>query len=779
MTATLTPPASPSPESPTPAPAAGRPAPPRPAPRRPAGPWVAEVLLLAVTLVAVAGFGRLFAERAAVVPLVIAAVGAHLVGAIARRLGWGALPTAAVTLAAFVVQASVVLYPHTSAFGIPTPATFEAVGHDLAEAWELFGRVRAPAPRSRGFLLASTLTLWVAVALADWAAFRLRTIAEAVLPAGAVFIFTTLLGRGEGGVLLTVLLIAVVLGFAAAQRAGRSGRDDAWVGGRSRDGTLALGRTGALVAVVVALVAGLVGPRLPTAGDEALVDWRGEDGPDARTTVSPLVDIRSRLVEQSGTTVFVVRADRPSYWRITSLPDFDGQVWASSERFSKADGGLPSEPPDAATEELRQEFTITDLGSIWAPAALTPVDLVESSEELRWNSELATLIVRREVPDIDGATYTVISQVPSFTPEDLDAAQPADLPDDVEAATAVPAGLPPIVSELAQEAVADAGDRPYDQAKALQDWLRAEFAYDTAVVPGHSSSAIADFLNIRRGYCEQFAGTYAAMARTLGLPARVAVGFTHGQRTARGYTVRGRNAHAWPEVWISGAGWVPFEPTPGRGMPGAEQYTDVPAQQAEEDQEPTPTTPASTTAPTPTPGPSQPAPTTLPRGEVVTQPGATTPTSDDGTPAWLIAGLLALLAVVVLLALDVAVIAVVRRRRAVGPGSDHTVAGRVRTAWGHALGALRLVGVAPTPSETAREFARRASGDLGDAGPALVRLAGMVTATTWAPAGVHADPALGGQADALAHTVSHRIHDDAGWRPRLRAAIDPRTLRSP
>jgi transglutaminase-like putative cysteine protease len=430
------------------------------------------------------------------------------------------------------------------------------------------------------------------------------------------------------------------------------------------------------------------------------------------------------------------------------------------------------------SNEVRQTFTIRRLGSIWAPAALTPVELVESSIDLRWNGELATLIVPQDRPVIDGITYTVVSMEPSFTPDDLDAAQPEELDEDIEAATVVPDNLPPVVAREAQEAVAGAGDTPYAQAKALQDWFRSEFEYDIDVGPGHGGNAIAAFLANRRGYCEQFAGTYAAMARTLGLPARVAVGFTMGQRTTEGYTVRGRNAHAWPEVWISGAGWVPFEPTPGRGQPGAEQYTDVPPQQAPENDVPL-DEPASTTAPETIPVPSGPAPTTLPRGE---EGRVTTPLSDQdegGWPGWLVAGLVVLLAGAVLLAIDVAVIAAVRRRRARGHGSDDTVAGRIRGAWGHALAALRLVGVAPVPAETAREFARRAGDDLGEAGPALARLAGMVTATTWAPTALRADPALGGQADDLAHQVSTKVHTDAGWRPRVRAALDPRTLRSP
>ncbi|QYG92780.1 transglutaminase domain-containing protein [Iamia sp. SCSIO 61187] len=779
MTTTLAPPPPAAPRPPT-APAPG--APPGRTVRRPEGLWVTELLLLAVTLVAVAGFARLFADRPVVLPLLVAAVGAHLAGAASRRLGWGAGRTVALSVGAFVLQVSVVLYPHTSAYGLPTPATLDAVGHDLSRAWELFGEVRAPAPRSRGFLVASSLTLWVAVGLADWAAFRLRTVAEAVLPAAAVFVFTTLLGRGGGGVALTALLVAAVLAFAAAQRGSRSGRDDAWVGGRARAGTVALARSGALVALAVALVSGLLGPHLPTAGDEALVDWRGEDGPDGRTTVSPLVDIRSRLVEQGNHTVFTVRAPQGHYWRMTSLPQFDGQVWSSSERFGEADGGLPSEPPEATTETVRQEFTIRRLGSIWAPAATTPTRLVESSTDLRWNGELATLIVPRDTPTIDGVTYTVESAVPSFTPDDLDRPQPEDLPDDVAEATRLPPDLPAVVAETAAAIVADAGDTPYARALALQDWFRSEFTYDLdGVGAGHGGTAIEAFLAARRGYCEQFAGTFAAMARTLGLPSRVAVGFTMGDPRAdgTGFTVRGRNAHAWPEVWIAEAGWVPFEPTPGRGIPGAEQYTGVPAQQSGEEAVPAPTTAPAATEPAPTTAPAN-GPATVPPGE---REGAetvgATPAGDDGTPLWLVVPPLVLLAGLVLLGLDAAVIAAVRARRGRGHGADGTVAGRVRAAWARALDALRLVGITPVPAETAREFARRASGDLGEAGPALTRLAGMVTATTWAPASARAPGDLTGQADALAHAIARQVHDTAGWTPRLRAALDPRTLKSP
>ncbi len=98
-----------------------------------------------------------------------------------------------------------------------------------------------------------------------------------------------------------------------------------------------------------------------------------------------------------------------------------------------------------------------------------------------------------------------------------------------------------------------------------------------------------DFLDQRRGYCAQFAGTCAAFARALGLPARVAVGFTWGEGGEDGtLVVKGKHYHAWPEVYVEGVGWVPFEPTPGRGIPGAEQYTGVAPAQAGGDALPPP-----------------------------------------------------------------------------------------------------------------------------------------------------------------------------------------------
>jgi transglutaminase-like putative cysteine protease len=108
-------------------------------------------------------------------------------------------------------------------------------------------------------------------------------------------------------------------------------------------------------------------------------------------------------------------------------------------------------------------------------------------------------------------------------------------------------------------------------------WFRA-FTYDRSFRAGHSLNVMQEFLAQRRGYCEQFAGTYAAFARVVGLPSRVAVGFTQGEQRDDGrYYVQGKHAHAWPEIYFDGVGWVPFEPTPGRANPAAQQYTGIEA----------------------------------------------------------------------------------------------------------------------------------------------------------------------------------------------------------
>ena len=162
--------------------------------------------------------------------------------------------------------------------------------------------------------------------------------------------------------------------------------------------------------MLVAIVAGaVIGPRLPGVDEPAIIDWRGGDTTSGRVTVSPLVDIRSRLVERSDTEVFQVQSGQPAYWRMTALDDFDGNIWRSSGSYAEVVGPLPTTSRFARTTEvLTQRFRIQSLSTLWLPAAFEPL-AVESAVPVRYQPETATLIVDPDVPSADGAEYAVQS----------------------------------------------------------------------------------------------------------------------------------------------------------------------------------------------------------------------------------------------------------------------------------------------------------------------------------------------------------------------------------
>ena len=333
---------------------------------------------------------------------------------------------------------------------------------------------------------------------------------------------------------------------------------------------------------------------LPGADGESLVDLDGGGGGGDRVTLSPLVDIRSRLVEQESIEAFRVEAAAPAYWRLTALDEFDGQIWSSSGSYVEAEGRLPDtlspRPAPPAHPALPHRGAWPRSGcrprSSLSPWTAPTPTWTGTATRRPWSSAPAGR------PPTASST-TCCRSCPASARRPLGGhRRPGH--QFLARFTRLPAATQPIADRYAAEAVGTETDA-YAQALGLQNWFRTRFRYSLDVRPGHSTNALADFLDpagSRSGYCEQFAGAYAALARSLGLPARVAVGFTPGEEDpdAPGtYVVTGRNAHAWPEVYFAGVGWVPFEPTPGRGAPGAEAYTLVTADQATPEESVAPT----------------------------------------------------------------------------------------------------------------------------------------------------------------------------------------------
>jgi transglutaminase-like putative cysteine protease len=617
------------------------------------------------------------------------------------------------------------LYPSTYRTVLPTRQTWNVAGAELTVVREEFADAVAPVPYSVGWALLAVIGVALVVFLGDTFAFRAHGRGEALVPGAVLFVFVAALGNDRARVPLTLLLVATGLIAVALLRA-RFAKIPRTTLGPSRHPLAATLPAAGMAAVVVVLGAWAIGPRLPGVGAEPLVDTSGRGGGGVTEVVSPLVDIRSRLVEQSATELFVMAAELPSNWRVSALPDFDGNTWGLPQRSLEDTRGELSEAR-AGSVPNAQALTVTALGGRLVPAAADPVGF--DGEGVRFNDDTSTL-VRTDRELEAGDVFTVSSMMPTFSPDQLRAAGSVAPPDPIY--LTLPQDFPVSVREQAEAATASASNA-YDRARTLQDWFRTNFSYSLEVPAGHSVAAIEAFLERRTGYCEQFAGTFAAMARALGIPARVAVGYTTGVvRPDGAYSVLGKNAHAWPEVWFDGYGWVPFEPTPGRGAPGAEPYTGVPPQQDDAPVEGAATAPTvevagpSTSVAAAVNGPDQ---ADIPGVGIPDVAGPAAPTGSGGGPPW------GALAVVVGLLIAVAATpAIARRVRRGHAAGDAAV--RIAELWARARRAVEsTTGTRLDPTLTPLEQARAAAPRLPVAAQPLRALAEVATAATYAPPG--------------------------------------------
>jgi transglutaminase-like putative cysteine protease len=722
----------------------------------------ATVALAVVTAVTAHSFGRVFAGGHLVPQLVVLALVVHGVafGLRATRLtAWVAVPLT--YLVALVVVARSHHADTLTAGWLPSTATVRAIGSDLEVVWREFPTALVPVPDNGPFAVLAALSVALVAATADLFGFRADGRVEALMPATVVFVALAGVTARDSRIGLAATWLFCALVALALLRAVHGERRTTVVGPSPQRAWTSRFGVAAGMAGVAAVAALAVAPRLPGAGDEALVDAR-RAGNEVTEVVSPLVDIRSRLVERSRRVLFHVSATAPAYWRLTSLARFNGTTWGLvDDDLDDTLGVLGA----AAGSTLDQTFEIDALGGPLAPAAFTPTEV--RGDDLAYVTETATLVATGDGLS-NGMRYAVTSVVPTPTPDLLATATSASPPDPIY--LELPDDFPNELRALAAGITAGSTG-PYAQALALQSYFRA-FDYTIDTPPGHSEDAMVAFIERRSGYCEQFAGTFAAFARVIGLPARVAVGFTPGGLDESGrFEVKGRNAHAWPEVWFDGIGWLSFEPTPGRGQPGADVYTNVPPAQATSDTGDAGG--AGTTATTVARAPGAP---TIPPGEVIPsgEPGATpqdvpvprtTPAGGDGASVAL--WVMAALALVGTWALVMPPLVqwVVRRRR-------RRPAERVVGAWNAAATALGLVGAARRPSDTPIEHANRAARLTGFDPVTLRELAIGATTAVYSPRSVDASTAS--RCERLRRYVVTNAREFTPWSARVQARLDPR-----
>ena len=469
-----------------------------------------------------------------------------------------------VTLAAQILVAIAVLTQltagDTAILGIiPTPTTMALFGALGATAWEAIVFGSAPLDPSPALAAVMGAGFAVVAILLDHLVAH-RSAVLATLLVGAVGGAPMIITLGDTNVAWFVMfgVVALLLFRYTARQHPESPR-------RSST-SVAVGVGAAALATTL-----VIAPVLPVATSMA--------GNGVGVTVDASLRLGDDLRQPNPVEVLTVAAkgDSAPYLRLTTLSRFDGRVWQPDEGDLQAQSegfGAPDWGEDIATEELNTSVRVLRMSSSWLPVPYPATAVQGLSGSWRVSPDNRTLFSRSA--DAVGSDYTVTSSRIIPTLEQIravDAAAPVVDPD------AEPVELPAIIPQLAAEVTADA-TTDYDRLVTLQNWFRSQFTYslETPVEEGFDGTgadAVAQFLDVRSGYCVHFAGAFALMAESLDMQVRIVVGYLPGAKTdeKRGtetvFSVTIDQLHSWPEVLFPGIGWVPFEPTASLGVPTA------------------------------------------------------------------------------------------------------------------------------------------------------------------------------------------------------------------
>lgn len=451
--------------------------------------------------------------------------------------------------------------------------------------------------------------------------------AWAVAPLALGFGITALVIRED---LPWTYVVPVLVGFLMVLASSTGAQGEA-VGSASKALAHHASRVG-VAAIIGALGLGLalaVTPLLPL-GEKQPWAESGADGPIELS--DPTVRLEQDLRRPSDRRILTYRTsnDQPVYLRTVALPELStGGARLLPMRLARFGMGDAYNYPG---ERLDVDVQMAAVPSEYLPAPFA-VDSIDANGNWSYDPDTMAVVAsgRDRLQQTVDLEYSVSSTVLNATREQIEAAEAGSAPDPVT--TTVPDGLAPEVAQLTASVTSQA-QTAGQKALRIQEWLRSsEFTYTLEAPTSMGTDAISSFLvTDRAGYCIHFAASMITMARLEGIPARMAIGFTPGEKLEDGsFEVTSHDSHAWPELFLEGLGWVPFEPTPP--MSGPPGYTEPSDQQPSASPSPDPSatpTPSTPASPTPTPAPPSPSPSATPTG-------TGTPTVD--VLPWLLGGL--------------------------------------------------------------------------------------------------------------------------------------------
>jgi transglutaminase-like putative cysteine protease len=658
-------------------------------------------------------------------------------GSLTRLRRLPAVVCLAATLAALLLYLNVIFASARSAGGlIPTVAS-------LHHLWWLAGQGIAevhhyapPVPAGHGILLFAAAGIGIIAVATDLIAVRLRRPALAGLPLLTLFcvpLSTTSRPGPVGGALVFALAVAGYLALLSAD-----GRERVRVWGRvvsawqprPSDGlpeTRKLAAAGRRIGFAAAALAVFIPLLLPGSPARPLLGGSGGQGTGRGAAVylpNPLAVLNQQLHQSRTQTVLTYRTTDPAppYLQVYVLGQLTGSAWTlgpDALAGSRPVGASPLPgapglnrdtpgPPVHETISLATGLTAASPGISYLPLPYPARSVAISGD---WRVVRQSLMVYTLGGGLSGLQYRLTAKDVNPLPGQLRQA-PAP-PASVAGYTSVPSAYSSLRS-LARQVTAGQ-HTPYGQAVALQQWFTrtGHFRYSLNVAQPRSAQALINFLTTsKRGYCQQFAFAMAVLARLLGIPSRVVIGYTQGSFTGgNNWRVTTHDAHAWPELYFQGAGWLRFEPTPdgsngpgqGTASPPAYSFGSQPTQVAPSGQ--TADVPGSTVpGATPTRGsaPGDVRVKSLPQGLA---PGGSRDQRGGGPAGWLAA-----VAAGLLLITPRTLRTLTRRRRWNAAADD---AGRAAAAWRELTDDLADHGITGRPSESPRAAGRRLTGILG------------------------------------------------------------------
>ncbi|WP_315914182.1 DUF3488 and transglutaminase-like domain-containing protein [Arthrobacter sp. lap29] len=741
--------------------------------------WVLALVIFSAVMGASLGLAGVLQDMAWLPQAAVVVAGTLLFPALMRR--YSALSPAAPlgALVGWFMVLTLMFFPGTAVLGvIPTPGTLSSALDLASDASNLIMTNLAPVPSASpmhflfcaglGFaaLLIDALAITVALPAASFMGLLLI-----LLPAA----LTTRTGISTPGLVGTAsgfLLILACCRWYVPDGKLRTDMPKAPSGTLTK--ALVMGASVVLLMqFVTAALPGFTEGRYPQG---SALNATGEGG-----SLDAMVTLGDDLRSQSERVVlrYTTSAEEPEYLRLTTLENFKGKVWGPSALPSNLQAKLsrlsPAIGPSSGLPKTKTvtRITVPGVGDEWLPAPLTVTDVQQLPGVWLWNPSTATIV--SQTSTTAGQSYVVRSEMPVLTPDLLNQATAAPRKELDPVFLALPSDVPSIVNRTVTDLTSTAVS-PYAKAIAIQNYFQSdEFSYSLSapVADGYDGSGmgvLADFLVNKKGYCVHFSAAMAVMAREVGIPSRIAVGYTAGTRTPgldkqeenlqmRGFEVAGRDAHAWPELYFEGLGWVPFEPTPSRG--------DVPAY-AQEDSVPTPA-PQSQAATTEQPSTAASTATTSVSATALSGTG----TAVDNSGRWL-AGMGWVLLILAALASPALLRSAIRRRRLAKIHDPRdTVSPEVR-AWRELQDSATDFGYRQDPAHTPALAAQQFAAMLGPTTPSGLTL--LLHAYEEAIYGAGLSKTRRDDLADAVQSVTARLRTQSTLMGRMRALLMPASL---